>query len=249
MPEPPPKSADAIFAGALSRPAAGREAFVAAACGDNGELLAEVGALLAAHAEAPSGFLSEPAGGGIPDDACDSAPTIQTGDPALAERVHALLHAREDNAPSPAAPGEKPGERIGPYKLLQELCEGGFGTVWMAEQKEPISRMVALKEIKRGVDTREVIARFEAERQALAMMDHPHIAKVLDAGATDPLTMPRKTGRLGLRIFNSSRKQGDAGDDLRQRTWHAGRPMKTARSFGNGGKLSPRNRGRPRSTR
>ncbi len=80
---------------------------------------------------------------------------------------------------------EQAGEKIGRYKLLQEIGEGGFGSVWMAEQMEPVSRRVALKIIKLGMDTREVIARFEAERQALAMMDHPNIAKVLDAGATD----------------------------------------------------------------
>ena len=74
---------------------------------------------------------------------------------------------------------------IGRYKLLQQIGEGGFGTVWMAEQMEPVSRRVALKIIKLGMDTREVMARFEQERQALAMMDHPNIAKVLDAGATD----------------------------------------------------------------
>ena len=79
----------------------------------------------------------------------------------------------------------KPGDWIGPYKLLQEIGEGGCGTVFMAEQAEPIRRRVALKIIKPGMDTKSVIARFESERQALAMMDHPNIAKVLDAGATD----------------------------------------------------------------
>jgi serine/threonine protein kinase len=79
---------------------------------------------------------------------------------------------------------EKEGDVIGPYKLRQAIGEGGFGTVWMAQQSVPISRMVALKVIKAGMDTKQVLARFEAERQALAMMDHPHIAKVLDAGAT-----------------------------------------------------------------
>jgi tRNA A-37 threonylcarbamoyl transferase component Bud32 len=79
---------------------------------------------------------------------------------------------------------EKEGDEVGPYKLRQQIGEGGFGTVWMAEQSVPISRMVALKVIKAGKDTKQVLARFEAERQALAMMDHPNIAKVLDAGAT-----------------------------------------------------------------
>ena len=80
---------------------------------------------------------------------------------------------------------ERPGTVIGPYKLLQQIGEGGMGVVFMAEQTEPIQRTVALKIIKPGMDTRQVIARFEAERQALAMMDHPNIAKVLDAGTTD----------------------------------------------------------------
>jgi serine/threonine protein kinase len=81
---------------------------------------------------------------------------------------------------------EQPGAVIGPYKLLQQIGEGGMGVVFMAEQLEPIQRTVAIKIIEPGMDTRQVIARFEAERQALAMMDHPNIAKVLDAGATEP---------------------------------------------------------------
>lgn len=95
----------------------------------------------------------------------------------------------------PAAPdaqaGPEPSVRpqlsstIGPYKLLQEIGEGGFGVVYMAEQEAPVRRRVALKVIKEGMDTRQVIARFEAERQALALMDHPNIAKVLDAGSTE----------------------------------------------------------------
>jgi serine/threonine protein kinase len=96
---------------------------------------------------------------------------------------------------------EKSGDTIGPYKLREQIGEGGFGTVYEAEQKEPIRRLVALKIIKSGMDTKQVVARFDAERQALAFMDHPNIAKVLDAGATE-------TGRpffvmelvLGIRI-------------------------------------------------
>ena len=80
---------------------------------------------------------------------------------------------------------ERPGTVIGPYKLLQQIGEGGMGTVFMAEQTHPVRRKVALKLIKSGMDSRQVIARFEAERQALALMDHPNIAKVLDAGATE----------------------------------------------------------------
>jgi serine/threonine protein kinase len=80
---------------------------------------------------------------------------------------------------------EKPVDRIGRYKLLQQIGEGGCGVVFMAEQEEPVQRRVALKVIKPGMDTKSVIARFEAERQALALMDHPSIAKVFDGGATE----------------------------------------------------------------
>jgi eukaryotic-like serine/threonine-protein kinase len=86
--------------------------------------------------------------------------------------------------PGDASAGEAPGAWIGPYRLLQPIGEGGFGTVFLAEQTEPIRRRVALKIIKLGMDTRQVVARFEQERQALALMDHPGIARVLDAGAT-----------------------------------------------------------------
>ncbi|MCI0743155.1 MAG: hypothetical protein L0Y72_29355, partial [Gemmataceae bacterium] len=78
---------------------------------------------------------------------------------------------------------ESPGMVIGPYKLLQQIGEGGMGVVWMAEQTEPVKRKVALKVIKPGMDSRQVIARFEAERQALALMDHVNIARVFDGGA------------------------------------------------------------------
>ena len=118
-------------------------------------------------------------------------------DAAIGQRVRDLLKAYEESAsflePSAAAPvgtidapapAERPGTVIGPYKLLQQIGEGGMGTVFMAEQTEPVKRKVALKVIKAGMDSRQVIARFEAERQALAMMDHVNIARVLDAGAT-----------------------------------------------------------------
>jgi len=80
---------------------------------------------------------------------------------------------------------EQAGAIIGPYKLMEQIGQGGFGLVFVAEQLRPVKRRVALKIIKPGMDTREVVARFEAERQALALMDHPNIARVLDAGATD----------------------------------------------------------------
>jgi serine/threonine protein kinase/tetratricopeptide (TPR) repeat protein len=119
-------------------------------------------------------------------------------DAGLRATVEGLLHAH-DNAgtflDSPvsgltptrekATSGEPPGTHIGPYKILQQIGEGGFGAVYLADQEEPVSRKVALKIIKLGMDTRQVIARFEAERQALALMDHPNIARVFDAGATE----------------------------------------------------------------
>jgi serine/threonine protein kinase/WD40 repeat protein len=118
-------------------------------------------------------------------------------DAAQRERVEQLLRSHQEagsflEGPAIAArtadfvpPAEAVGGVIGRYKLLQVIGEGGFGVVYMAEQKEPIRRKVALKVIKLGMDSREVVARFEAERQALALMDHPNIARVLDAGATE----------------------------------------------------------------
>ena len=90
---------------------------------------------------------------------------------------------RREEAEPPAA--ERPGTSIGPYKLVEEIGEGGFGIVFLAEQQQPVRRKVALKVLKPGMDSRRVIARFEAERQALALMDHPNIARVLDAGQSD----------------------------------------------------------------
>jgi serine/threonine protein kinase len=113
-------------------------------------------------------------------------------DANLRRRVEELLVADQEAglappqpAPSDPYPGERVGSLIGHYKLLQQIGEGGCGVVYMAEQVEPVRRQVALKIIKLGMDTRSVIARFEAECQALALMDHPNIAKVHDAGATE----------------------------------------------------------------
>src|SRR5262249_7872240 len=83
------------------------------------------------------------------------------------------------------APPERPGTMIGPYKLLEQVGEGGMGTVWMAQQTEPVKRLGALKVIKASRDSKQVIVRFEAERPALALMDNPNIARVLDGGTTD----------------------------------------------------------------
>src|SRR5262245_36826562 len=100
---------------------------------------------------------------------------------AFLERPVAHLVATVDEPPIT----EGPGTVIGPYKLMEQIGDGGMGLVFVAEQQQPVRRKVALKVIKPGMDTREVIARFEAERQALALMDHPNIARVLDGGATD----------------------------------------------------------------
>lgn len=133
-----------------------RARFLHSRCGQDESLKQKVDSLLAAS-EKLDGFLNRPA--------CSFDVDQQTA-------MHVAVHLAE-------------GESIGRYKLLQEIGEGGFGVVYMAEQKRPVRRKVALKIIKPGMDTREVIARFEVERQALAMMDHPNIAKVLDAGTTD----------------------------------------------------------------
>jgi serine/threonine protein kinase len=122
---------------------------------------------------------------------------VCAGDEKLRRRVEALLRAHEEpddildlpigNGATAACPplSEGPGTVIGLYKLLQQIGEGGFGVVFMAEQTQPIRRTVAIKIIKPGMDTAQVIARFESERQALTLMDHPNIARVLDAGATE----------------------------------------------------------------
>src|SRR4051812_18449481 len=96
-----------------------------------------------------------------------------------------LLDAPDQLSPTIDRPlEERPGTVIGPYKLMEEIGAGGFGLVFVAEQQQPLRRKIALKVIKPGMDTREVIARFEAERQALALMDHPNIARIFDGGAT-----------------------------------------------------------------
>ena len=122
---------------------------------------------------------------------------VCAADPVLRAKVASLLQAHEE-AGGFLEPGasrqvtldqlrmlERPGAMVGPYRLMEEIGEGGFGVVFVAEQQQPLRRKVALKLIKPGMDTKQVIVRFEAERQALAMMEHPNIAKVLDAGTTD----------------------------------------------------------------
>src|SRR5207253_2471147 len=104
-----------------------------------------------------------------------------------------------DASSAPQHPSERPGAVIGPYKLLEQIGEGGFGVVLMAEQTQPIRRKVALKVLKPGMDTRQVIARFEAERQALALMDHPNIASACRSASKRAMTW--RVTIPGLRTF------------------------------------------------
>jgi len=157
--EKPSPSEKEIFAEALrlSTPEE-RAACLKNACGDDAQLRQRIEALFEAHDQVGE-FLQQPAVGVSP-----KTLVITTGTVPVTE---------------------KPGDRIGHYKLREKVGEGGCGVVYVAEQEKPVRRRVALKVIKLGMDSKSVVARFEAERQALAMMDHPNIAKVLDAGTTD----------------------------------------------------------------
>jgi len=171
-----PRAKD-IFAKASDLSPQERPAFLDQSCAGDGAVRAQVESLLTAlDAASAATFLATPT-------AADNLPTLDH-DPRSTSASSQDETIRRERADA-AAVRESPGTRIGPYKLLQELGEGGFGTVFMAEQEKPVQRRVALKIIKLGMDTRQVVARFEQERQALAMMDHPNIAKVLDAGATE----------------------------------------------------------------
>ncbi|MBL9176023.1 MAG: tetratricopeptide repeat protein [Verrucomicrobiales bacterium] len=152
--------AEDIYLAARERTGADREDYLRSACGADAELRKRVDAMLARSGEAEE-FFREPI------------------DPASTTGLRGLIR----NELGGLQEGE--GSVIGRYKLLQQIGTGGMGVVYMAEQEEPVRRRVALKIIKLGMDTRQVVARFEAERQALAMMDHPNIARVLDAGATE----------------------------------------------------------------
>ncbi|MEQ1824523.1 MAG: protein kinase [Pirellula sp.] len=183
-------SLDTVFceAIAIDDPVA-RAAYIKRSCGSNSELYQRVEALLAAHFQAGS-FLDQPV------NAIDTA-------------AHVPLSAGVVTASSTLSAGST----IGPYKLRELLGEGGMGSVFLAEQEKPVRRKVALKIIKPGMGSREVISRFESERQALALMDHPNIARVLDAGTTDnglpyfvmemvkglPITEHCDTQKLGTR--------------------------------------------------
>jgi serine/threonine protein kinase len=156
-----PKSVGAIFDAAIELLPERRAAFVLEACGGDDTLRQRVEALLRAHDSAQS-FM-------------DKAAVASRGEPVKTIDLGAVVNPND----------EAVGQTIGRYKLLEKVGEGGCGVVYVAQQNEPVRRRVALKVIKLGMDSKEVIARFEAERQALAMMDHPNIAKVFDAGTTE----------------------------------------------------------------
>ncbi|MCI0455386.1 MAG: protein kinase, partial [Gemmataceae bacterium] len=162
--------AEAIFFAALEKPdPTERAAYLNEACGTDADLRRHVDRLLAAHPKVGH-FLEPPPAEPNPTGAF------------LAQAEAEPLPAVPPQANGPEQPG---GVLAGRYKLLEPIGEGGMGTVWMAQQTTPVKRLVAVKVIKQGMDSRQVLARFEAERQALSMMDHVNIARVLDAGATE----------------------------------------------------------------
>jgi eukaryotic-like serine/threonine-protein kinase len=153
-----------LFGEALEVPIEGRSAFLEQACGGEPELRRAVEALLAEN-DRLSGFLSD--------------------SPHLHPQADAWGYLVDEGQSSTTADAPAEGAVLGHYRLIEKIGEGGMGEVWLAEQKEPVRRRVALKLILAGMNTREVMARFESERQALALMEHPAIARVLDAGATE----------------------------------------------------------------
>ena len=157
----------AVFNAALQLPAERRAAYLDQECAGDSALRLRVEALLRTHDEVGT-FLENP---------------TQEAGPSFSTAIEQPEPSGTIRLEIPSL--QKTGDRIGRYKLLQQIGEGGCGVVYMAEQSEPVRRKVALKVIKLGMDTKNVIARFEAERQALALMDHPNIAKVFDAGATE----------------------------------------------------------------
>ena len=167
-------SDETLFHHALKKPVEERSAFLEQACAGDAALRDRILALLRSH-ETPDSFLVR------------SEENPEATEDANSDQIESDTGAAgpEKEPIARTSTLEGPGSLIGPYKLLQPIGEGGMGTVFMAEQTQPVRRTVALKLIKAGMDSRQVLARFGAERQALALMDHPNIAKVLDAGTTN----------------------------------------------------------------
>jgi hypothetical protein len=195
------KRIEEIFHAVSARPTSERAACLDTLCGDDESLRAQVVSLLE-HTERG-------------DETID-----------LSDEANELRELIKGAEPLPDAPGTM----IGRYKLLQQIGEGGFGVVYMAEQEEPVKRKVALKIIKLGMDTKQVIARFEAERQALAMMDHPNIARVLDAGADGRAAVLRHGARPGVPITEVLRLAEAPLTGARLQLFIARLPCRSARS-------------------
>ena len=159
---------ESLYFAALEKPLADRSAFLDAACGGDRDLRARVERLLAAQPKV-GGFLDAPA-------TSDLSPAGRTATFGIDAPATANFPGKDEHLGAILG---------GKYKLMEEIGEGGMGQVFMAQQTEPVKRAVAVKVIKAGMDSKAVLARFDAERQALAMMDHPNIAKVLDAGTTE----------------------------------------------------------------
>lgn len=163
-----------LFGLALAKPPSERAAFLDGACHDNPALRQRLDALLAAHEQTDDVLATQPEAVRLRKDASSFA---KASADTSARQARPTIKLDLANEP----PDEAVGQTLGRYKLLERVGEGGCGVVYVAEQTEPVRRRVALKVIKLGMDTKQVVARFEAERQALAMMNHPNIAKVLDA--------------------------------------------------------------------
>jgi hypothetical protein len=171
------KPLESIFSEAAEMSGEDRAAFLQSACANDPTLRRDVDRLLRALDQSGS-FLSQK------ENSLANSPStpFETAGSANASQVNLLTQAE--------------GQQIGRYKLLEKIGEGGCGMVYMAEQEEPVRRKVALKIIKAGMDSRQVIARFEAERQAMAMMDHPNIAQFFDAGTTKEGKVESEGGRI-----------------------------------------------------
>ncbi len=169
-------SEESLFHLVLQKTKAERAQFLSDVCGQDSHLRRRIQQLVQAH-DHPAGFLQR-------DSKANAIAIVHGVDDGTIEfgnRETDLIHSPSDHGRT----ADQPGKLIGRYKLLTQIGGGGMGTVWMAEQQRPVRRKVALKLIKSGMDSSQVISRFEAERQALALMDHPNIARVLDAGTTD----------------------------------------------------------------
>ncbi len=182
---PPESDLKSLFLEALDRPAGPeRAAYLDLACRGDASLRAGLEGLLEAHDRAGS-FLGPPVEAATTAAGRDSTTAAEADAPPPSTDGAFGPGPGPNGSPASRRIAEGPGSCIGPYRLLEKLGEGGMGVVFLAEQDRPVRRRVALKVIKPGMDTELIVARFEAERQALALMDHPNIARVFDAGSTD----------------------------------------------------------------